>query len=821
MKKRIKNDFYKGSGMLLALAGALHASPAFSQNAGQRLLETVVNKWEETRYGSAPKTAPVPAKGAVDAWGDPPKSVVVLTEAEAARFRERRAQGQQAGTTPLAYQSANRQQTQGVDERFQDERFRRVPTKGRAEGGKPQSENVNPFTNRPYQEVKTLPIATSERPTVSAAPCSNVSRAWEGAANLAARGNEQKAYDAYLRLLSNCGQESELKGTASQATKNLGAENLERLASEPVLASPRLEAAFLIIRLHQMFAANKAGDDKVALEHARSIHDSLVASKDVGALEVYGWLEQRAGQYRKSEQLFRAALKVERENDSARQGLLFSLLAQKKLDAAEREFTRLSAEDDIVMGEIRLAQAQRELQNNRYKEALARIKEAQSLGVTLEPGVLELKAWAHKGAEQYKEAAEIFEVLLKEKPLNPTLQQAYVDSLRMGRQFDKLTALKKSPEPVATRASEALQAHHTALGRRDEAALVTGERAEGYGSQISAGIGVRSKSGEVGKGRFTETEMLSTEGTVAVNETTTFKMALKISQLNDSERTVQNRELQLKGETRIGDVKARVGVGIAQAEGKNRVSLEAAARTETDTGHLEIGVRSAPKKDSVRSYIGAEVLVPTGPVDEVTKEAPTKKVQVGQATETALYASGSTMLDEGNVYKLNWATELGVVTSANAPNNAFYGADVSLEKNFTNENWSWLSAGPYAGFKSYRYDQSGFDGAQAGYFSPKLDVTGGLGFNAMTKEGGKSLYRVTGRMGLASRKYNGASDVGVYVKASTGSMWLLTPHLLAGVGASVQVAPGSRDVGVKLGVAIPFEKRTKLYGSDLSAVNTP
>src|SRR5690606_28273165 len=136
------------------------------------------------------------------------------------------------------------------------------------------------------------------------------------------------AYDAYLRLLSSCTDEKELVGTVHEALRNLSETSLDMLVDEPVLAAPKLAPAMYAFRLQRLYAANRFGDEARALDLARQIRIPMLASDDVGALTLAGWLEQRAREPKEAERLFRAALRHDRDANDAREGLVFALLAQ-------------------------------------------------------------------------------------------------------------------------------------------------------------------------------------------------------------------------------------------------------------------------------------------------------------------------------------------------------------------------------------------------------------------------------------------------------------------------------------------------------------
>lgn len=647
-----------------------------------------------------------------------------------------------------------------------------------------------------------------------AASCTNVSRAWEGAAALASRGDEDRAYDAYLRLFSSCTDEQELIGTAYQAQKNLSAKLLEELMKEPVMAAPALERAMLTMKLQRMYAANKARKYDEAVAVSREIREALLESRDPGALEVSGWLEQRARNPKAAEKLFRAALRVDRDLESAREGLVYALLASGKTEAADREAERLDGSAaDIVRADVLLARARESLKEDDFKQSLKFLDQADRLGLENDDTVLETRAWALKGAGDVKKAAKIFADLVESSPHNASLQQGYVDSLFAARDNKTLRALSEEETELGAVAREAVARQYDSQGRRAQAAELRGEVSEGNRGSFSAGVGLRNKSGSEGEGRLTQTTIPMGEAKAQIGDVSVELQAQRVS-LDDGVHNATGEELRARATWALGDLEWTGGMGLSRSEGQSKYTWEARAKIFTDSGFFEAGVSRVPVMDSLRSYAGANIEVAL-PMEEGQEEPSFETVRTGRVFDTSAYITGSTLLDTTHNYRLGWTLGGGSVSGPNNYNNGYYRLSVNATKDFQSEHFSWLSAGPYVSVQSYDEDQNRFEGNWAGYFSPTADTGLGMLVNAMSLEGQTTMFRTSTKLGYSSRGLYYGNDSGVSLETDGEIAWLVHPSIILGVGAYVRTSPGYNDLALRLGFTIPFESRTGLYRSDL------
>jgi tetratricopeptide (TPR) repeat protein len=816
------------------IACVFAGTPAFAQS---ELIQMAKDAWGRNQSGQSPKSVPVAADGAVESWGEPmPARGQEVEKRSAARLQAResipaaeKADSRQPKGQLRREQAADERQ---LDDRMRDERLTSPAPRGRAvdtrdeddsKGAKakvakkrsadddyaaaPRRKSTGSREDRYYGG--TTVSAREDEPTRRTS-CTNVARAWEGAAALADRGEDQRAYDAYLRLLSSCSNEKELIGTIYQAQKNLSKDALNDLMNEPVMESPKLMSAMYALKLQRMYAANKSKDARTALALSREIRQQVLESDDSGALEVSGWLEQRARNSKAAEQLFRASLKVNRDAEGSRQGLVYALLAQNKVEAASREAERLdSSNGDTVRADVLVAQARAALNDKEYAEALKKLDKAERLGLDVDDSVVETRAWALKGLGQNEKAAKLFAGLLQSTPDNQDVQVGLIDTLYAARDDKTLDRLAAQGGNIGTMAKEAVSRRLDDQGRRGDAARMRGEKVEGEKGYASASIGARSKSGEAGQGRLTEVTIPSAEGEVRVGENT--KLAIKGTQLklDDGVNQATGAEVRAKVTTRVAGAEVTAGVGASKVGTDVKPTFEVKGRLDTESGYVEAGVSREPVRDSVRSYAGVNTTIPTA-------GGGLQNIRVGRAFDTNMYVGGSTLLDQMNRYRLDWSVGGGSVNGQNLYNNGYYRASAALTQDIQSERFSWLNVGPYVSIQSYERDENRFDGTHGGYFSPKSDVGAGLLGRMMTKEGGKSLYKATAQMGYVSRGLYYGNDSGMSLETAAEGAWLITPNIILGAGVSLRTSPGYNDIGFRMGLTIPLESRTKLSGSDLA-----
>lgn len=767
-----------------AVAGLL-AQPTYADD----LLAKAQAAWSRMQSGQATvQSAPVAATGASESWGDTPSAA------------------ERTARLPREEVADERRQ----DERTRDERYD-APRDSGPRARAPISETPKPRSHRTAED-RMYGVREEETSSPSHSrgiSCLNVSRVWEGAAALSDRGEEQRAYSAYLALFTSCSDDRELMGTAYQAQKHLSPELLDQLMQEPVLQGPKLAEALLVFKLQKMYAANKAHDYARALEISRDIRSGLLASSDAGALQVSGWLEQRAKNPKAAEQLFRAALRLDRDNDNAREGLAYALLAAGRLDAAQREAERLEGSaGEPVQADVLLARARESLKETHYAEALKSLQAAEHLGLEIDDSVTETRAWILKGLGRTQESAKLFGSLIETHPESKTLQQGLIQSLYVSHDDRELRRIAEESGALGDVAREALAERLDAQGRRAAAAELRGEQAEGTQGEVGATVASRSKSGTEGEGKLLENTIPTLSASIRVADNSTVAVKAERLEMSDGVHKAVGDELRVQFRTEWENLQLTFGGGESRTERSNVVTFEGKAHLYTDGGFLEASVSRAPVDDSLRSYSGINIAVPQGK-DTVSE-------RVGRVRDSNVTFSGSTSLDDAKNYHLGYSIGAGSVAGINSYNNGYRRMSLSLTKDFDQPQFSWLSAGPYVSLQSYERDENRFDGAYGGYFSPTSDTDVGMVFNALTREGGSSLYKVSSKIGYASRNLYYGSDSGALLETEAQAAWLLNDWIIVGGGLAVRSSPGYSDVALRVGFSIPLETRTKLYGSDLT-----
>jgi len=766
-----------------------YAQPALAQT---ETIQSMQELWNNYRSGRITKSTPVPADGAVERWGDPKSNRPVQTPTP-----QRATETQQRADKPT---STPRRTTEiPADTPVAEPAVVKAAPKPR--------QNIE---DRYYAQRFENPSSAAVQP----GGCANVSRSWEGAAALAERGDERRAYSAYLRLLSTCNDEKELIGTAYQAQKYLSPDNLDRLMLEPVMESPKLRQAMTTLKVQRMYAANKARDSKQALAISREIRPAILEAGDAGALEVSGWLEQRAGQSKTAESLFRSSLKINRDSEGARQGLVFSLLAQNKIDAATREAERLEgASGDEIRAEVLLAQSRSALKGGQYQDALRKLDQAERMGLDADQSVLETRAWILKGLGKNEQSAKLFLSLSQEYPESSAIRVGLIDTLYAARDDKTLAQLSQQTDATGNAAKEAMARRYEEQGRRGEAAKLRGERVEGESGNLSTALGFRWKSGDAGEGRLNETAFPTLAGEFKLGETMRLGLRGERYNLDDGVHSGSGTEFRARLTTQIKSVDVMVGLGASETGDSTKATFETRAKMFTRDGHLEVGVMREPIRDSFRSYSG--VITPL-----TQSDGSTRSVLVGRAMDTFGYIAGSNLINEANRYKLNWSVGGGGVQGTNIENNGYYRAFFAVTKDLDDVDFSWLSVGPYLAVQSYQRDENRFNGPYGGYFSPKSDVGVGMMTNLMTREGSNSLYKLRAQMGYVSRGLYYGNDSGISIEGVGEAAWLISPNVILGAALALRTSPGYNEVIARVGVKVPFESRSKLESSDLTAFRT-
>lgn len=782
--------------LALSLAPSAHA---------EDLMQTIRDKWANATTGRTTTEPAEPSKGVSDSWGSP---------APAAPVRQLKPEQQK--------------DVRLSDERYQDD-SRRKPTPVSTKSA-PAPKSVaqvaalraadavaepvaattasTPTRTSPRKAAPTsesyIPTAVEPRTAVARgdAACLNVSRTWEGAAALATRGQTDRAYAAYLRLLTACSDEKELLGTAYQAQKNLDTDQLDQLLNEPVLASPRMAKVVMVFTLQHMYAENKAKNFDAALRLSRSIRPAVLRSRDAGALEVSGWLEQQAGDYAQAESLFRAAGAVDKRAGGPPEGLALALLAQGKTEEAAKVVSTITSENaDSLRSEVLVAQSRELLKRKDYKGTLKLLDKAESLGRAPDDATIATMGWALRGLGDVEKARDVFAALHEKHKDVEEYQMGLLETASDLHDYNAIKSLVEEEGAATPRAKVILAQHYTEQGRHNMAAELTGERREGLGSELGLAGGVRTKSGKKGEGQLTSIVTPQASAKVALGDHVNLEVKAAALSMDDGVRKINGRDVSVKVTADIddGEISAKVG-SVGPQQGGANTTVDLGYKQYTDSGYIEGHIAREAVLDSTRSFVGG---------------TDAKGVKVGPAMKSKIEVAGKTEVMKDT--NLQWNAAGGAITAEGTAANGFFEVGAALTRDFKAKNFSWLNVGPELRLSHFNEDQNQFTGAAGGYYSPTSASDMGLIANALTLEGRRYIAKGAFRSGYTTRTLSYGNESGVYFESDASVAALLYPHLIVGAGFTARTAPGYTESGLRFWLTIPFEARKGLYSSDLKS----
>lgn len=688
------------------------------------------------------------------------------------------------------------------DERFVDERFPSAtpaPAKGPESSNRAVRNKHDSSDNKPQRAS-----SASSAPTGNSATCFNVARAWEGASNLAFAGQEDKAYGAYLKLLSSCRDARELTGTVYQAQKNLSLDALLQLLDEPVMASDALSTPAYQLRSSLLFKANKSKDLQLSSELFAQLKDQAIERGDADMLSMGGYLALNRQEYSPAASNFRAALAADRHHEKAREGLALVYLAAGKPDAAWREADRLLSDSaDTLKGSIRIEQARLAYQDEDFKEAHALLVAAEKLGADMSDSDLALKAWTLNKLGQSDKASALFRKLNRADPENEEYAQGLVLASRESGDFSKIEKLAKSDSAAGAIAKDAIADQYAAQGRVREAAALRGDSlSELNAPVVSLALGAKSKSGDVGEGKQTVTVMPQGQFSIPVTENTRVVGAAGNIRMSDGIRSVAAKEAQIGFETE-GQTAVRGALLMSTTLGSTKIGFDGAVRRYHAHGFAEVSVLRAPLYDSVRAYAGV-------PIDGV-------KTGRVMATSVTFAANQSVSAH----WKLDYSLQLGSVEGQNVNNNGFFMAKLGGSRNLTDHGLPWLTLGPQAHVGGYREDQNVFKSADGvvlgsgGYFSPKSDTGMGVKAFISSTEGSRFLVKGSAYAGYTNRTLSDYTDSGLQLEGDISASYLLHENVIVSAGTTLRTSPGYTDSALYMALTVPLQARTALYASDI------
>ncbi|SIT43664.1 exported hypothetical protein [Paraburkholderia ribeironis] len=628
--------------------------------------------------------------------------------------------------------------------------------------------------------------------------CSNLPAKWDCAQTLAEAGRTAQAYGLYLELLRACMNPGELSGTAWKAAKALPPADVDRLIADPVFEKPSLKQVRNDLRLQRMYAENEAGHDANALAYSRALRADPSVQLDASALEVSGWLEDRAHDDQAAEALFREALKTAKDPSSARLGLTLSLMHQERLAEAEAESRELSTQQGMRLhATIELALAK---DSHDPAQVDAALKQVEAVGDPTEPATRALAGWALLNSGRPARAEQIFSKLHEAAPENDEYIQGLVFAAAANRDYGTLgTIVNESPGNIPPSARQTLADHDARLGLYDRARALIGHPSEGQEPSLQSLFTLDRKSGTAGQDKLTVWTIPQLSVTMLASPSLTVRIDGTALRLDDGVHHAWGKQLGATMRTEVGQ-----GVLFAGAElekpGEGPVQLLGKVQyqwiDESEDEFLRLTLSRDSIYDSLRAFEGAPSSG-TGPAISSSIE-----IAARQAIGRSAFHFGETLSG-------------GAVTASGTAVNPFYAVSLSLTRDFRAKGWSWLNAGPEIRLSSYRYDANRFDGPYGGYWSPESNREAGLVFYAQSDEGGTFLFKTGGRFGYATRELFTGRASGAFGEDTTTIAGLLARHLIVGTGIGYRASPGYHDMSVFAWLKIPFEPRGHLRAADL------
>ncbi|WP_187629459.1 hypothetical protein [Paraburkholderia sp. UCT31] len=631
--------------------------------------------------------------------------------------------------------------------------------------------------------------------------CGDLPAKWNHAQALASSGHADQAYALYVNLLQSCSARNELEGTAWKAANALPAEETDRLLAEPVFDKPALHKIRTALQLQRMYKENTAGHYASALTYSRALRADSSATLDASAIEVSGWLEDRAHNDKVAESLFRQAISGAKDPAAARMGLALSLMHQERLQEAEAESRDFATPDGKRLhAAIVLARAKMSDDPALLEAALKLVDET---GGAAEPATVAFRGWALLKKGRPAEAEAIFAKLHKDAPEAEEYQQGLVYAAAANHDYSMLRLLVRKEAHSSSLASQVLAEHYERMGLYDRAAQLENHPPEGHEAAVQTFFSFDNKSGTEGQDKLSVWTLpqLSAALTPAHDPELSVRVDAQAVRLNDGVRHAWGKQLGGAVRKEIGEGVVVAGVALeTPGEGTTQVlgKLQYQRVSENEDQYIRVTASRDAIYDSLRSYEGGlGASAGTGPAVSSSLELAARE-PIGH---TQFYV-GETVAG-------------GAVTAHGTDVNPFYSASLALTRDFSVKGWSWLNAGPEVRLSNYRYDANRYDGAFAGYWSPKSNREAGLVFNAQSEEGGRFLFKTGGRVGYAARQLYTGYTSGAFGEDTTTVAALVSPNLIVGAGAGFRASPGYHDMTVFAWVKVPLESRGHLRAADL------
>lgn len=649
------------------------------------------------------------------------------------------------------------------------------------------------------------PKATAAKPlgrakhaaAVEPPDCSNLPAKWLRSQQLARQGHVDEAYASYVALLHACNTAGAREGTAWKAVGALPPAYVDRLLADPAFDAPALRKTRSDIELQRMYSENSAGRYETALHYSRSLRADPSVQLDVSALEVSGWLEEQAHDDRAAEGLFREALERKGDLEHARQGLALSLMHQGRLDEAQAQSRALTTPAGRRLhARIMLARA-KESGNAAQVDAAVRLID--ETGGAADPATHALIGWALLSSERPAQAEDVFSALHREQPDNEEYLQGLAYSSAGAHDYATLEALEaenKTGMPAPVR--ETLAEHDARRARYAAASAAAGHPIEGQEPALQGLMDWDRKSGAAGQDKLTVWTIPQLSATLLPGPTLSLRIDADLLRLDDGVRHAWGKQMGVTARTDWNDGELSAGAA-AQSPGRGPTELLGKIRyqrfAQDEASFFRITATREGIYDSLRAYEGSA----SGPGPAISSSL---ELAARQTLGSTSWHVGETVAG-------------GAVTATGTAFNPFYAVALGVTRDFAVKGWSWLNAGPELRMSSYRYDANRFDGPYARYWSPRSNREAGLVFNAQSAEGGRVLFKTSGRVGYATRELFTGRASGAFGEDTTSLAMLAAPNVIVGAGIGYRASPGYEDISVFAWLKIPLDARAHLRAADL------
>lgn len=506
-------------------------------------------------------------------------------------------------------------------------------------------------------------------------------------------------------------------------------------------------------------AALADGDPAAALRYAQAIRDAIRQRHDAATLGVLGWSHRQLAMARQAVAAFREALSWQPSPDLAL-GLALSLQDAGETGAAEavaRAWASRAPELAALAGDLILGRADRACAAGDHDRALALIEEAVAhAGHTRRAEML--RAWSIYGRGDLRPAADLFEVLYRAAPDDPSAEGLVFASLALDDDARVAHVVATVGGPLERRWRAALAERYFNAGK-----FLLASRVHPGPDPRLAGLETPQatlfpyagwRSGAEGLDRLTQTgTLLAAERPVGDHHV---RVTLKVLRLDAGRLDTE-----------------RLFDGIAPAD---RARLVAAARPFVQPGaarprvRLERGVVPGIEirpigMRGLRLSLGATPLGgplaprPTGAIEWESRErrgawrvglfsqSVTDSVLslVGSQDEPFSEASWGRVVESGGragllrelspSWTLNAGLGVGWRHGRDVKGNLHVAVEAGVSRNLRIEGFRYLTIGPVYSFDHFRDNLSRFFRGHGGYFSPSQFHRFGLSTAFQTAEG--------------------------------------------------------------------------------------